>query len=1129
MTTRRRSLVALLIATGLALVPLVAGATTPSHDRIVNAVPSASTPAVNDGTIYGIAQVGSTMVVGGTFTNVTSPGGGSAVSRRYVFAFDAATGQVSSSFAPSVNGEVDAVLPGPTAGTVYLTGSFTTVNGVSTSHVALLDVSNGERVAGFAPAATNGKVNTAALVGNRLILGGNFTTAGGAAHGGIASINATTGALDGYVNLQVSGHHNDTGSGAQGAIGVRGMSATHAGDRLVIIGNFKQVNGSTRDQIALVDLGSSSAALDANWRTQRYQPYCFNWAFDTYIRGVDVAPDDSYFVVTATGGHNSGTLCDTAARWEFSATGQDVQPTWVSDSGGDTLWGVAVTEKAVYVGGHQRWMNNALGSDYAAPGAVARPGLAALDVQSGEPLSWNPGRNPRGAGAYVVYATTQGLWIGSDTDWIGNFAYRRPKLAYFPLSGGETEASDNGPALPGSVYLAGSRTVDQGNVLFRVDAGGPQVGAVDGGPDWAADDADQSPYRNSGSNAAGWDPSASRDSSLPASTPTAIFDSERWSPSDNPRMSWSFPATSGLPLQVRLFFANRYTGTSSEGSRVFDVDLDGTRVLNHFDIVAAAGDQTGMMKSFDITSDGTVNIDFSHEVENPLIDGIEIVRRDLPPPTQTGNSLRSVQFDGSTAGTAANANDLGVDWTQVRGAFIIGSTLYYGNASGGLYKRSFSPTGVGPATLLDPYHDPRWDDVNTGSGQTYRGATSAFYDQTPNLSGMFYKDSRIYYTRQGSSHLFWRWFNVDSGIVGPDEFTADGGLSWTNTAGMFVNGSNLFFANAVNGNLTRVGFVDGSPSGSPVVVDTANDWRARALFVGQGAPANQPPRARFTSSCVERACSFDGSASSDPESGALGYQWTFGDGTTGTGATASHTFGADGTYTVTLTVTDPGSLSDSVQHAVSVTSGTTSGISYVAEADSNANTSNPAVTVPSEVQTDDQMVLFASYGYTTSAPATPSGWTLVGQRDAHGMQSYVWTRRAVAGDAGSTVAVPTDDFGKAVLVLAAYRGVDAGTPIVASASSTDSATDHVTPTITVPANAWLLQLWSDKSSSTTSWTLPGGVVQRALNVGSGSGRVSAVLADSGGAVPAGPAGGLTASTNASSGRAIAWSLALGSS
>jgi PKD repeat protein len=54
---------------------------------------------------------------------------------------------------------------------------------------------------------------------------------------------------------------------------------------------------------------------------------------------------------------------------------------------------------------------------------------------------------------------------------------------------------------------------------------------------------------------------------------------------------------------------------------------------------------------------------------------------------------------------------------------------------------------------------------------------------------------------------------------------------------------------------------------------------------------------------------FDGSGSSDPEGKALTYAWNFGDGSTGSGISPSHTFAATGNYPISLTVTDTLSLS----------------------------------------------------------------------------------------------------------------------------------------------------------------------------------------------------------------------------
>ncbi len=84
------------------------------------------------------------------------------------------------------------------------------------------------------------------------------------------------------------------------------------------------------------------------------------------------------------------------------------------------------------------------------------------------------------------------------------------------------------------------------------------------------------------------------------------------------------------------------------------------------------------------------------------------------------------------------------------------------------------------------------------------------------------------------------------------------------------------------------------------------------------APApNKPPVAAFTPSCTALTCSVDGSASSDPDGTIGSYAWTFGDGATASGPTASHTYAAAGDFTITLTVTDNDGATNSTSQTVS--------------------------------------------------------------------------------------------------------------------------------------------------------------------------------------------------------------------
>jgi PKD repeat protein len=61
-----------------------------------------------------------------------------------------------------------------------------------------------------------------------------------------------------------------------------------------------------------------------------------------------------------------------------------------------------------------------------------------------------------------------------------------------------------------------------------------------------------------------------------------------------------------------------------------------------------------------------------------------------------------------------------------------------------------------------------------------------------------------------------------------------------------------------------------------------------------------------------------GAASTDADSQVLTYAWTFGDGTSATGASVTHSYATGGVYPVRLIVTDPLGLADTVTTTATV-------------------------------------------------------------------------------------------------------------------------------------------------------------------------------------------------------------------
>ena len=157
----------------------------------------------------------------------------------------------------------------------------------------------------------------------------------------------------------------------------------------------------------------------------------------------------------------------------------------------------------------------------------------------------------------------------------------------------------------------------------RVNAGGPLVVAEDG--NWLANAGARELAVNTGRSARASAAVDLTDPSIPDGTPEALFATERWDPRAAPEMRWRFDVTPGS-YEVRLYFAETWSGAFAAGARVFDVLVNDELVLDDYDVFAEHGANKGVVERFPTTVDASgLVIDFRHVVENPMIKAIELI------------------------------------------------------------------------------------------------------------------------------------------------------------------------------------------------------------------------------------------------------------------------------------------------------------------------------------------------------------------------------------------------------------------------------------------------------------------------------------------------------------------------
>jgi fibronectin type 3 domain-containing protein len=426
-SSRMRHLVAAAVALGLLVVGQGVVAPTSADAALLDTPartwgvgPADPTSATAEAPrVLAILPVGDSVVVAGTFDSVIDPAGKQYPAKN-IAVFSASTGAADLTFTGSANNSVTS-LATDGAGTVYLGGTFGTVNGEVRKGLAALDLDAHGQLLGWAPAVVApGQVDSLTWAGGAVFAGGNFA--------GITSAVGGASATSRPFLAKVDGATGEVAASWVPAPNDRVRTVSPAVDgtgRLFVGGDFTSVSGRTSTNKVAAVSQAGTGALDPGFRAVANNKNSFSPVYDLVSDGTRL--------YSAVGG--SGGACTA-----FNATTGALA--W-SDRSNGNLQSVRLSGGLLYCGGHFSGTGSFAGQ--------SRQKLAAVAPTTGALTAFAPNINSS-QGVWAMASDATRVYVGGDFSSISGTI--QPHFAMFIDSAAQTA-----PQPPAEVAAQGGDAV----------------------------------------------------------------------------------------------------------------------------------------------------------------------------------------------------------------------------------------------------------------------------------------------------------------------------------------------------------------------------------------------------------------------------------------------------------------------------------------------------------------------------------------------------------------------------------------------------------------------------------------------------------------------------------------------